>query len=201
MRYGYGKPPTKPEEIDKYRDFQGHLATSVKHADAATGAVYYTNNDTMPEEKRPWGMGFSGKRTSPDFNYSFSTIQRRDVYIAEWLHNQSDYADRKQKAASDRKAFKTSLKVGDVLYGSWGYDQTNCEFWRVTEVTNNRITVGKLYNRSVSDQRVVPGSEFNERYAMKIKIAQPGDHVTFDCFQLRLWDGTPRYETDARNGN
>ena len=36
-------------------------------------------------------------------------------------------------------AAKAGLKVGDVLSGSWGYDQTNVEFWEVTKLVGKRM--------------------------------------------------------------
>lgn len=29
------------------------------------------------------------------------------------------------------------LKVGDIFYSSWGYDQTNIDFYKVLEITKS----------------------------------------------------------------
>lgn len=42
--------------------------------------------------------------------------------------------ERKEKQKEARKAFVTSLKEGDVLVCSWGFDQTNVDFYMVQKV-------------------------------------------------------------------
>ena len=39
---------------------------------------------------------------------------------------------------------KHSVKVGDIFYSSWGYDQTNTEFYIVTKVTGASVVVIEL---------------------------------------------------------
>ena len=38
-----------------------------------------------------------------------------------------------------RKAFRHTLKVGDVLRSSWGYDQTNIDYYEVTALIGEHI--------------------------------------------------------------
>lgn len=83
-------------------------------------------------------MAFFGKRAKPVFNYSFGTgekgEQRRAEYVAEWVKSMREIRDRKAAAAAERKAFQHTLQVGDILKASWGYDQTNIDFYQVVEL-------------------------------------------------------------------
>ena len=36
------------------------------------------------------------------------------------------------------------MKVGDILYASWGYEQTNIDFYEVVKATAKTVTVWKL---------------------------------------------------------
>ncbi len=39
---------------------------------------------------------------------------------------------------------KKPVKVGDIFYSSWGYDQTNIDFYKVAAVKNQTVTLRKL---------------------------------------------------------
>ena len=52
-----------------------------------------------------------------------------------------------------RVNFKNPYKVGDILHHSWGYDQTNCDFYQVVEVKKASVILKKI------GAKTVPGSE------------------------------------------
>jgi len=58
--------------------------------------------------------------------------------------------ERKKKA---RARFQNPYKVGDILHHSWGYDQTNCDFYQVVEVKKASVVLRKI------GAKTVPGSE------------------------------------------
>jgi hypothetical protein len=43
----------------------------------------------------------------------------------------------------------TGLQVGDIWSSSWGYDQTNVDFYQVLKVTAKTVTVRKIYKETV----------------------------------------------------
>lgn len=91
---------------------------------------------------RPCALGYIGKAGRPAFNFSFKDEARRAEYVAGWLRDRDASAARKAAGLAERKAKLAKphgLKVGDVLYGSWGYDQTNVEFWEVTKLVGKRM--------------------------------------------------------------
>lgn len=62
------------------------------------------------------------------------------------------------RAANDKAAFE-AVKVGDVFYASWGYDQTNVDFYKVVGKTKARIKVveiGKIRDEGGSCDHVRP---------------------------------------------
>lgn len=82
---------------------------------------------------RPIAIGFRGKANKPAFYFNFRNQERRDEYIREWLDGQR--ASKASKAAYRVERSKPhSLKVGQVLYSSWGYDQTNIDYYEVIRV-------------------------------------------------------------------
>jgi hypothetical protein len=102
-------------------------------------AVIYVGNR---EGGGLYAVGYIGTAARPSFNYRFKTAEARDKYLAEWSANLAANMEHKAKRATERKeklAKPCGLKVGDVLYGSWGYDQTNVEFWEVTKMIGPRM--------------------------------------------------------------
>ena len=57
---------------------------------------------------------------------------------------------RKQEA---KARFQNPYKLGDILHHSWGYDQTNCDFYQVVEVKKASVVLRKI------GAKTVPGSE------------------------------------------
>ena len=44
------------------------------------------------------------------------------------------------------------IKVGDVFYRSWGYDQTNINFYKVVALTAKRIKIQEIGKKTVYDE-------------------------------------------------
>ncbi len=62
-------------------------------------------------------------------------------------------AEAKERKAKAKAQFKNPYKVGDILHHSWGYDQTNCDFYQVVEVKKASVVLRKIGTETV------PGSE------------------------------------------
>lgn len=56
---------------------------------------------------------------------------------------------------------EVGVKVGDFFYTSWGYDQTNVDFYKVVGLTPKGVKVQEWTSKAVSDEgpqvQVVPG--------------------------------------------
>lgn len=97
--------------------------------------VYYGKT----ESGRLWAMGFHGKASKPDFYNSFKTEEQRARICSQYFANWADAQARKEKRKAEKKAFKHSLVVGSILKTSWGYDQTNIEYFEVTKLIGEKM--------------------------------------------------------------
>lgn len=79
-----------------------------------------------------------------------------DAYNARAQRKQ----EQKQMEEQERKNFSNPYKVGDLLYSSWGYDQTNIDFYKVLAVSDKSIKIvqvaDKIVGTSGQDDLVVP---------------------------------------------
>ena len=118
-------------------------------------------------------------------------------------------------------------KVGDILYSSWGYDQTNIEFFKVVKVSKFSVWIQEIGKEVVkvtgwAHQNVVPvdSPEYQVRnwnnekddwdnvntfitktHAIQRKKIQPyGDAygVSLNSFSSAwLWDGKPKAQSQT----
>lgn len=114
---------------------------AVKVADKASDAVAYLY--ASANNGKPAAMVFFGKSDKPVWRHYFATEKAREVKIAEAFDGRRDYAKHKAEMKAARSAPHT-LKVGDILSGSWGYDQTNIDFFEVVATTEKTVSVRRL---------------------------------------------------------
>lgn len=130
---------------------------SMHEIDGVPGSEVYRYKNGNDQ---PVAMVFGGKRAKPDFYFRFPSVERREEKINEWIENQkSRAASAKARRAENNGGH--SLKVGDVLHASWGYDQTNADFYQVVEVPSKCfVIVREVGYKTVEDNgpatRVVP---------------------------------------------
>ena len=89
-------------------------------------------------------LAFLGKAQKPAWHHSFRSPEDRAKHITQTLEGQKARHAAKAERTATRIAFVHSLKVGDILQTSWGYDQTNVEFFEVTEVRGKHVVVREV---------------------------------------------------------
>lgn len=91
-----------------------------------------------------------GAAVNASFYYCFNTLARAEQYAAEFARDCQSREARKAAQVAERKAARAALKasdhwtVGDTVYTSWGYDQTNVEFYQITEVKARSVKVRQI---------------------------------------------------------
>ena len=133
-------------------------------------AVAYLSQNEAGD--RFYAIGYSGKRNKSDFNYRFRSAEARDKYVAEWVEGLKRTAAYKAERKALRVEAPMKLKVGDIVHTSWGYDQTNTDFFQIVKM------VGK---RSVSIRKISAPCEetgFMSGTSVAIKDAFIGEPVT-----------------------
>jgi hypothetical protein len=100
-----------------------------------------------------------------------------------------------------------AYKVGQIFYNSWGYDQTNVDFYETVAVTKHFVHVKKVHSSvelSNAPQDMVvalPGQFVPNAPVLKKKVSKSG-HVGFNSYSsLYPWDGKPKYETSSGWGH
>lgn len=86
-----------------------------------------------------WGT--SGKSLD---NSVYRSAEARDKAILAFKGNVEAHVAYRAKLAAERKATANTLKAGDIINTSWGYDQTNVDFYVVTRVSGTRVYLRRI---------------------------------------------------------
>jgi hypothetical protein len=86
---------------------------------------------------------FRGKAFKPVWHYSFRTQEAMRKSIDETLAAEMDAVERKAKRQAEKKLACAShdVKPGDIFRASWGYDQTNIDYYQVVSISGQMATV------------------------------------------------------------
>lgn len=148
---------------------------------------------------------FIKKQSKPAWHFSFRNSDDMAKKIADSISSLMSWEDKKVERKTKRTQ-TSSLKVGDILYTSWGYDQTNIDFYQVTALVGAHTVkvrpIGSKIDHSdtysdymVADKDRFVGDEktYRVKYGNRIKIASYANAY--------LWDGKPKYQTNPMFGH
>ena len=92
------------------------------------------------------------------FGFRFLNEDRRLEYINEDYLNRVKNQEAKEKYKSDKKEKNKSdllnVKVGDIFKDSWGYEQTNVDYFQVVAKPSSSFIVVKKINYELIDETV-----------------------------------------------
>lgn len=153
-------------------------------------------------------IGYSGKSNRPDFYFKFPSLSRRNEYVAEYFDKKKKELKERQERSKLAATFKHNLKVGDIVYDSWGYDQTNIDFYEVVAVPSGKsVKIRKIKQTTIEHSpgamsgstSPVPGDFVKDEPEMlkRVKPGHNGRLLIGSCRgilssgQCYPWEGKP----------
>ena len=112
-----------------------------KHADL--GIEVWGDNKTS-------AMAFHGKANKPDWHIKFRSTDSRIDRIADYVAAFKQRADQKVAERKAKSEWQHGLKVGDVFRSSWGYDQTNVDYYEVVAIHGKAVDIRRIGCQSES---------------------------------------------------
>jgi hypothetical protein len=146
-------------------------------------AVIFKGRQSKPVWGPYLGVGGSLEQSIQQF------VKFRDD---EWAQAQAD------------KATDHGLVVGSILSSSWGYDQTNVDFYEVVAVTGKQVIIREIAAKQVGRDSVVPviGKFVGAPMRKAPSIYRGKPWVKINSYaSAKLWDGKPAYETPSEEGH
>lgn len=147
---------------------QGYAITRMKSGEV----IAIKSEPAGPTYAKAWAANNSGKRA---FYYRYNSREKAETYCKSWLAGEAKTRAEKQVRLAQKQEKRARLKasdfyqVGDCLYTSWGYDQTNVDFYQVLEVKAKTILIREILanssdNGGPTGGRTAPRRfEFSER--------------------------------------
>lgn len=122
-------------------------------------------------KNRPCSVGFHGRAQKPSIHFHHNDEDQRETTTNRWLKRIEEQQSRMEENRKQRFEPHT-LKVDDVLVCSWGWEQTNVDFYKVTKsVGKNTVELVRI--KAVSDPN---GQE--ARFSMQDRaIADPKTEI------------------------
>lgn len=167
---------------------------------------------------RPDVKIWNPRSTKPVANYTFRSEQQREDYIAQFI---ARYAARKAAQAETRArrngsdAHAEQVSVGDIFVHSWGWDQTNIDFYQVVARNGRNVEVKPIASREVPGSQgfmsasvtAVPDAFLNKTYRLqdahgnykqsltkRVQFTEDGRaYLSFEYGWCEKWAGEPRY--------
>lgn len=94
----------------------------------STAVVYIGEN----AQGKPTGVFYTGRRKKPNQAFYYRSREQLRLAVDRFFESQA-------KIEELRKPNKRALKVGDVLVSCWGYDQTNIDYYQVTDLVGKTM--------------------------------------------------------------
>lgn len=145
---------------------------------------------------------YRGRASKPLAFYRFTTDHIRATYLARYKDDETSRQNRAAARKQERATISCDLKVGDVLHYSWGYEQTNCDFFQVIGLTPKGVKIREIASRPVPskhddmqhnmacEMEAVPNA-FTGEVLTKRMISNTA--VKMDHGTASKWDGKPKY--------
>jgi hypothetical protein len=176
---------------------------AINHPDGL-GVAYVS---LMTPEKDYWQVvAYRGTAGKPEFNHSFKKREQAEKKVGDWFQSLTAHRDYVGQMRESYNAPHT-LKVGDIITNSWGYDQTNVDWYRITRATKHFVWLKPIaahveengFMSGPSVPRIDVSSDdpaqwgFHDLNEPEEQHKATGASVTFRFGSGSKWDGKPRY--------
>lgn len=132
--------------------------SAVKVSAKNSGAVAYVwTKINQAGQSLPCAALFAGKATKPIWRFQFLTLAQREQRIKEGFAAVSQSEARKRATREARKGFANPYKSGDLFRWTWGYDQTNVNYFEVIESKGRYVTVREIESKAIENGSTMTG--------------------------------------------
>jgi hypothetical protein len=143
-------------------------------------------------------MGYRGKSSKPAMYLLYGTSERRAEAVQQFFSGLTETAAMKAGFKAEREK-PHNFSVGDIIHHSWGWEQTQCDYYQILAVTEHGATIQAIQSKSVPgsggfmSERQTPTKDAFCGEPLKARINGHGEVTTLKHGSARKWDGTPQY--------
>jgi hypothetical protein len=146
------------------------------------------------------------------YNYVYATMEDAITYAEKYITEVERVSKKREEEKEKKRLLNADVKasdfykVGDIVVNTWGWEQTNVDFYEVVEVKNKTILINEIGGM------VEEGSEYSHGMACNVLPVKGNFIVGGDSYKLRVknggtlsnpasyyymhkWDGRPEYKS------
>jgi hypothetical protein len=146
-----------------------------------------------PEQR--FAMAYKGRAGRSSWNYSHKDRKQAEKHAQEWFDSLTGWQKRKSEWRAEANQPHT-LQKDDIVYNSWGYDQTNIDWFQVVRMTDHfvwlRPIAANVRETSFMAGPTIPKpNHFLSEEVTKHKATTnaTGTHVVFRHGSGSKWEG------------
>lgn len=112
--------------------------------------------------------------------YAKQTPERLE--LAKAITESVDYAEKVRKEEPKKETKKENIygvKVGDIFCASWGYEQTNNDFFQVVALVGEKSVRVREVNPPIVSREAVSGMSEDRVYKLTGELLPPAPHSVF----------------------
>jgi hypothetical protein len=150
----------------------------------------------------PGLMIIAPKAGKPYVHYYYRSEEMRNEQLNKYIERIQDEIKRKAEYKIERKQKANEaaelMKEGTILYSSWGYEQTNVDFYEVIERKGQTVTVQRIGSTIVEEWQNYTGKVVADRtnkigQAFTKRINKYGTITLENYKSVSIWNGEPKY--------
>lgn len=132
------------------------------------------------------------------YGYTTEEAAREAIETAEGNTTAETTQATKKPAKAAEKVNKYGVKVGDLFEASWGYDQTNVDFFQVVALVGETSVRVREVNPPMIEEEAISGMSVDRTYKITSELLPPAPHSVFINDQEKgdLKRLTPGYYAD-----
>lgn len=179
-------------------------AIIVRPKDLPGVEIALISSDSDKGTDRCYAIGYQGRKIKPSFHYRFDSPAQREKHIAKFLESCRKLNEVRAERRQSRKFESNPCEVGQIFVSTWGYEQTNVDFYQVTEVKGMSVIIRSIrsrvtrYTGDMSNYVTALPDEFLGSPMLK-RISRGYDgqpHISLSSYSSAgLWDGKEMYES------
>lgn len=128
-------------------------------------------------------------------------VEKQKAYLKKVIADRQERKE-KQRAANAAVLASDHFQIGSIVHCSWGYDQTQCDYYQVIKMTKKTITVKAICNTIVKGSEgmdccdMMPDIDnFAENAeTLTLRVYAGGNLSSINGYQYpKKWDGKAKY--------
>jgi len=156
---------------------------------------------TYTKDGKPILFVYKGQSGKPISRYYYRSEEHRQDAINEFKKTADSRDKYKKEKKEAQKTLVNPFNVGDVLYSTWGYDQTNVDFYKVVGVLPKSIkivSVGQVLVEATGwlQETVIADPTRETGEVMLKRVTANRKYVSINSYAVASkWDGHPIHQS------